>query len=246
MKTSPDDDSTRDVTVEADYTVLHRNTGITPKRLEGLSDAIYAVAMTLLVLDLRLPSNPVGTQLSGVLYHLWPHFLTYVLSFVTLGVLWTSHLVESHWVERISRTYVWLKIIFLMIVVLIPFSTQVLAAYEYERLGVLVYGLNFLASMLLLLVLWTYATDGHRLVRKDLDDHVITWVKARLSVTSVLVVIALIIALIFSTRVGAALYIITQLLVIMPTASIDRLIIRLAPHLEHGAGPLTQTKKARR
>lgn len=244
MKTSPNDDSAKDVTVEEDYIVLHRNTGITPRRLEGLSDAIYAVAMTLLVLDLRLPPNPAGTQLSGVLHHLYPNFITYALSFVTLGVLWTAHLIESHWVERISRTYVWLKIIYLMVIVLVPFSTQILSAYEYERLGVLFYGLNFLASMLLLLVLWTYATDEHRLVRKNLSDHVITWVKARLIVGNVFVAIALIIAVFFSTRVGAVLFIITQFLVIIPTVSIDRLIIWLAPHLEHGGGTLTHTKRS--
>lgn len=253
MKTTPDDrtvgqnehDSAKDVTVEEDYLVLHRNTGITPHRLEGLSDAIYAVAMTLLVLDLRLPPNPSDTQLSSVLRHLLPNFITYALSFVTLGVLWTAHLIESHWVERISRTYVWLKIIYLMMVVLIPFSTQILSAYEYERLGVLFYGLNFLATMLLLLVLWKYATDDHRLVRTTLSSHVITWVKVRLIVANILVAVALIVALFFSSQIGAALFIVTQFLVIVPTASIDRLIIWLAPHLEHEGGTLTHTTKVR-
>jgi uncharacterized membrane protein len=236
MKNDSEKGHASDLTGDADYSVLHQNIGISPRRLEGLSEAIYAVAMTLLVLDLRLPTNLAGNQLPSVLRHLLPNLITYALSFMTLGVLWTAHLVQSHWVEHISRLYIWMKIVFLMFIVLIPFSTQLLAAYEYERLSVMIYGLNYLACTTLLLLLWTYATKGRRLVRKDLSEHVVTWLKARLVIATAFAVVALAVALVFSTRAGAVLFIIAQILVIIPTVSIDKIIIWIGPHLRSDTG----------
>jgi TMEM175 potassium channel family protein len=206
-----------------DYRVIHKNIGIDTRRLDSLSDNIYAVAMTLLVLDLK--TNTAAGPLSALLAGLTPHLLVYVLSFLTLGVLWTAHLIQAHWLERISRTYIWIKIVFLMFIVLIPFSTQVLAAYPYEKLGVGIYGLNYLACTALLLLLWTYATDQHRLVRDDLSHHVIAWVKARLVVANAFAAVALVVAVAFSTRAGAALFILAQILAIIPTLSIDKVIV---------------------
>jgi uncharacterized membrane protein len=217
-------EQTNDLIDDADYNVLHRNTGIDSRRLANLSDAIYAVAMTLLVLDLKPPTHASDSHLTAALRTLSPHFLTYLLSFLTLGVLWTAHLIQSHWLERTSRAYIWMKIVFLMFIVLIPFSTEILATYSHETLGVVIYGLNYFICMLLLLLLWIYATNGRRLVRHNLSLHVITWVKARLVVANIFAVAALLIAIFISTRVGAILFIVAQILVSMPTASIDKII----------------------
>jgi uncharacterized membrane protein len=206
-----------------DYRVIHNNIGIDTNRLDSLSDNIYAVAMTLLVLDLK--TTTVAEPLPGLIVRLTPHLLVYVLSFLTLGVLWTAHLIQAHWLERISRTYIWIKIVFLMFIVLIPFSTQILASYQYEKLGVAVYGLNYLACTLLLLLLWIYATDHRRLVRDDLSRHVIGWVKARLVVANIFAAVAFVVAVAFSTSVGAVLFILAQVLAIIPTLSIDRIIV---------------------
>jgi uncharacterized membrane protein len=233
MKNNPEREQTNDSIIDADYRVLHRNIGITSTRLEGLSDAIYAVAMTLLILDLRLPTDVTEKQLPGMLYGLVPNLTTYALSFMTLGVLWTAHVIQSHWLVHISRTYIWMKIVFLMFIVLIPFSTQILSANGYEKFGVALYGLNYLACTALLLLLWIYATNEHRLVRSNLSAHVIIWLRARLLVANMLAVIALAVAMLFSTRAGAALFIGAQVLVIFPTIGIDKVIAWIVPHLKH-------------
>ncbi|MDB5171150.1 MAG: hypothetical protein JWO35_844 [Candidatus Saccharibacteria bacterium] len=235
--------SDSDSALEADYRVLHKNIGITPRRLESLSDSIYAVAMTLLVLDLSLPAHTGGSQLANDMQHLLPNFITYALSFMTLGVLWTSHLIQSHWIERLSRPYIWMKIVFLMFIVLIPFSTQILSAYGNDRLGVVMYGLNYLICVGFLLLLWTYATNEHRLVRRDLSAHVITWVKARMVIATALAIVALIVALI-STRAGAAFFIVAQILMVLPTISIDKIVTRIGPRLQHDAGSVISSRKS--
>src|SRR6266704_2109742 len=101
--------------------------GMPPGRLLTLADGIFAIAMTLLVLDLRLPDAPAG-DLATRLRSLIPRFGTFVVSFVVLGVFWFAHHQTFHFVVRVNRTLVWLSVLFFMGVALIPFVASVLGA----------------------------------------------------------------------------------------------------------------------
>ena len=125
--------------------------GISLERLEALSDGIFAVAMTLLVLGLSVLSAS-ALHLSGplterqlwdhVLRPLWPHLLTYLMSFLTLGVFWVGQQTQLHHLRRSNRDFTWIHLVFLMCVVLMPFSTTLVADYITYPLAIVVYWLN--------------------------------------------------------------------------------------------------------
>jgi uncharacterized membrane protein len=115
----------------------------------SLGDGIFAVAMTLLVLDLKLPEgitlnsdSEVWRQLLGVAGRFW----TYVLSFIVLGMYWVGHHALFHSVHRVNRTLLWLNLLFLLFVTLVPFSINLVSGHSSLQIPVVVYGLNLLAT----------------------------------------------------------------------------------------------------
>ncbi|HWX89508.1 MAG TPA: TMEM175 family protein, partial [Rhizomicrobium sp.] len=121
-------------------------------RLEALSDGVFAVAMTLLVLDLKAPlAEAVHSEadLWAALLALSPKLLTYLMSFVTLGIFWLGQQAQFNLLERSNRDVVWVHIAFLMIVCLVPFSTALLSEFMAYRVALLAYWANiFLLGML--------------------------------------------------------------------------------------------------
>jgi uncharacterized membrane protein len=115
-------------------------------RLAALSDGIFAVAMTLLVLDLRVPvSGTVGSSdldLWRALVKLAPSLLTYFMSFMTLGIFWVGQQTQLNHFARSDRHLTWIHLAFLLVVSLMPFSTSLLAAFIAYRLALVIYWLN--------------------------------------------------------------------------------------------------------
>jgi uncharacterized membrane protein len=151
-------------------------------RLSALSDGVFAVAMTLLVLDLKVPTvgahgaeHPLWTNgslhnervLWHALSHVGPQFLTYLMSFLTLGIFWLAQQAQLNNFERGNRRLSWTHISFLAAVALMPFSTSVLAAYGTYRLAVVIYWLNLL---MLGVLLYTSVAVAERagLVKQDM------------------------------------------------------------------------------
>ena len=93
-------------------------------RLEAFSDGVFAVAATLLVLDLKISSNG---GLAAALAKEWPHYATYVVSFLTIGIIWMNHHAQFNRIDRPDRTLMVLNLFLLMFVTLIPFPTGLLA-----------------------------------------------------------------------------------------------------------------------
>ncbi len=127
----------------------NRFTGQSLERLTALSDGLFAVAMTLLVLDLRVPVSTAGSAFSEhglweALLRLGPSFAAYLLSFTMLGTFWLAQHTLLDIVGRCDRTLTWINLGFLFVVSLLPFSAALLAHYVRLRLGVGVYWLNIL------------------------------------------------------------------------------------------------------
>lgn len=141
--------------------------GLSLERLTALSDGIFAVAMTLLVLGLSVQTaeqltahhEPVSSQSiwDHVLRPLGPHLLAYLLSFLTLGIFWLGQQTELNHLQRCDRNFAWIHLMFLMSVSLLPFSTTVLADYISLQIAVVVYWLNFLLLGVLLYAGLQYA-----------------------------------------------------------------------------------------
>ena len=123
-------------------------TGQSLERLTALSDGVFAVAMTLLVLDVRVPASAVLASsehgLGGALLKLGPSFAAYLLSFTMLGTFWLAQHTLLGILGRCDRTLTWVNLGFLFVVTLLPFSAALLAHYVHLRLAVGVYWLNIL------------------------------------------------------------------------------------------------------
>jgi uncharacterized membrane protein len=128
-------------------------------RLEAISDGIFAVGMTLLVLGLAVPTVSLvrsETDLLAELGKLAPALVTYFLSFLTLGIFWVGQQTQLSQVERANRGYTWIHLIFLLSVTLVPFSTQLLARFHWSRVALLLYWLNIFVMGITLLIAAEY------------------------------------------------------------------------------------------
>ena len=118
------------------------------ERISGLSDGLFAVAMTLIVLEIRVPDlGPTHSDaaLWTGLVALGPRFLTYLLSFLTLGIFWSGQQTQLNYFARADRHLAWIHLGLLATVALLPFSTSLLADYIELRLALLVYWANIAA-----------------------------------------------------------------------------------------------------
>lgn len=122
----------------------NRFAGLSLERLQGLSDGVFAVAMTLLVLDLRIPVGVLHSDrhLWHALHQLGPSLAAYLLSFTMLGTFWLAQHTLLGLCARGDRTLTWLQLGFLFVVTLLPFSASVLAEFVTVRLAVALYWLN--------------------------------------------------------------------------------------------------------
>lgn len=188
------------------------------KRIEALSDGVFAIAMTLLILELKVPEighGAAASELPRGLLALWPKFLCYVISFITLGVYWVAHHLHFLSIKRADRMLLWINILILMAISLIPFTTALIGEYVTARLPVMVYGVNLVCVGLLLELHWRYATKGHRLVDADLDPALIRSVSQVILLGPAIYLAA--IALCFvSTWISIALYLLVNFLYMIP------------------------------
>lgn len=152
--------------------------GLSKARVEALCDGVFAIAMTLMVFNIKVPEVAAGA-LGGALLGLGPEFLVYGISFVMLGVYWIGHHAQFHYIRRTNRALLWLNVVFLLLVAVIPFSTGVLGRYPGERAAVALYAGNLIGVGLMLYAQWRYATRGGRLVDADLDARVIRMASRR-------------------------------------------------------------------
>jgi uncharacterized membrane protein len=166
----------------------------TKNRLEALSDGVFAIVMTILVLELSIPlvtGTSANTELRRRLLEMWPQFLAYGVSFLVLGVIWINHHLMFHHIKRADSKLVWLNIITLMFVALVPFSTSLLGEYGETQTAVVVYGVNILLTLIMAFILWTYATGRYRLVDRDIDPKLVRRTKFMFLFASLLFLLAM-------------------------------------------------------
>src|SRR5271154_5179410 len=155
-------------------TAYNRIAGHSVERLAALSDGIFAVAMTLLVLDLRLPAvEAVRNEhdLWRALVALSPRLLMYMMSFLTLGIFWVGQQTQLNHLKRSDRSLSWIHIVFLFAVTLTPFSTMLLAEFIAYRLALVIYWLNILLLGAALYFSWKCAIVSG-LVKDDISPEV--------------------------------------------------------------------------
>jgi uncharacterized membrane protein len=139
-------------------------------RFEAFSDGVFAIAATLLILEL---SAAPGADLGHELLHLWPSYLAYVTSFLTIGIIWMNHHHTVSLLARTDRTFQFLNILLLLTIAFLPFPTKLVAqnlGNDGEKAAALVYGATFVLMASLHLIWWRYARTDRRLVAESVPD----------------------------------------------------------------------------
>lgn len=144
------------------------------QRLEAFSDGVFAIAATLLVLEFSVTSY---SDLGSELTHLWPSYLAYATSFLTIGIIWMNHHFCVETMARADRTLMFLNLLLLMTVSFLPFPTRLVAESFKEHAGkqsaVLAYAATFVLMAVVYNVWWRYASRGRRLIAEGVPDSAI-------------------------------------------------------------------------
>lgn len=144
-------------------------------RVEAFSDGVFGIAMTLLVLDIKVPRAPdlIGSSaLADALRRQWPTYLAYVLSFVTVLIMWVNHHKLFRLIQRSDHIFLMINGLLLMFVTLVPFPTSLLAehiSHPGASTAAAVYSSTFVLIALMFNVLWHYAAHGGRLLARGHD-----------------------------------------------------------------------------
>lgn len=141
-------------------------------RLETFSDGVFAIAATLLVLEFTVNAN--SKDLGSELLHLWPSYLAYVTSFVTIGIIWMNHHHTVSLLGRVDRTFLFINILLLVTIAFLPFPTKLVGHDLRHGSGDEAAVLDYTATLLLMAMLhqlwWQYARRGRRLIKQDVAD----------------------------------------------------------------------------
>lgn len=147
-------------------------------RIETLCDGIFAIVMTLLVLNLSVPVVTSETELFNKLLSMWPKFLAYVISFVVLGVIWSFHHRLLDVVRKSDGWFLWMNIGFFMVVAFVPFMTELISEHPHWSTAIAIYGINSVAGFAMLYCQCWYASAGGRLVEEGIEAKSILELKA--------------------------------------------------------------------
>jgi uncharacterized membrane protein len=145
-------------------------------RAEAFSDGVFAIAITLLILNIGLPRH--HQALGHDLLDLWPSYLAYAISFLTIGIMWVNHHTIFRHVERVDRRFLLLNLMLLMLIAFVPFPTRIAAEFarsdENRRAAALLYGVTMTTTAVFFNSLWLYASRGARLLAPDADRREVT------------------------------------------------------------------------
>jgi uncharacterized membrane protein len=158
-----------------DDPIVEQGGVMSSRRLEAFSDGVFAIAITLLVLDLRVPPRDKVAEgdLVTALAHEWPAYFAYAVSFLVVGIIWVNHHMIFNKVRLVDRPVLFINLILLLLVSAIPFPTRVLAEYltadRNAHVAAAVYSATMLAMGLTYAALWLVITRDAKLLHESVD-----------------------------------------------------------------------------
>jgi uncharacterized membrane protein len=142
-------------------------------RLETFADGVMAIAITLLILEVKSPEVPEGSSFVHELLRQWPSYAGYAVSFLTLGIIWVNHHHMFKLIRRSNHSFLMLNVVFLMTIAALPWPTALVADHIHDPDGravaAFVYGATMVAVAVMFNVVWRYAASGHRLLVDGVD-----------------------------------------------------------------------------
>lgn len=225
---------------EEDYQALGSlaRRGLDKGRLEALTDGILAVAMTILVLDLKLEASDTITTDAHLLRHLLDverTFNVYFVGFVVLGMYWIAHNLQVHYVRHVDRTLLWINLAFMLLVTLVPFATNMMITYELLTIPIVFYGLVQLLLAVALIANVNYLGRRPELADESLTPAVVAFIRRRLVLFATIPVVATAVAFV-NTRAGLSVYFLMLVMHFFPH-HVDRTIDRIARRKGTGESP---------
>ena len=160
--------------------------GFSIDRLLLFSDAVFAIAITFLAIDIRVPQlteNLIASQLNNEIFRLAPKLISFLLSFYIIGSYWISYHRTFHLIQRYDRNLISLNLLFLMFIVLLPFPNDLIGKYPTQQISVIIYAVLLAATGLCMSLLWIYASKKYRLVDQTLRPDFIKHLTLRLFVS---------------------------------------------------------------
>ncbi|MGZ4359612.1 MAG: TMEM175 family protein [Gaiellaceae bacterium] len=141
-------------------------------RLETFADGVFAIAATLLILNVDTGVGSGSRDLGARLLHIWPSYVGYGVSFLTIGIMWANHHMLMNQIGRVDRRFMMLTVGLLLCIAFVPFPTRLVAEHirdDGARAAALAYGATMTAASIMFLSVWLYASRGMRLLRDDAD-----------------------------------------------------------------------------
>jgi uncharacterized membrane protein len=143
--------------------------GTDPARVLALSDGVFAIIITLLVLEIHVPELTGGQDLSAALREVRPSFVAFLISFLVVAIAWAGHRDQFSLIRRTDRMLVWLNILYMLPLSILPFGASLLARYDRDPVALRMYGLLLLAIAVTRLIMWMYATERPHLLFELVD-----------------------------------------------------------------------------
>ena len=168
--------------------------GNDPARVLALSDGVFAIVITLLVLELHVPDLARGQSLTAALGEIKPSFVAFLNSFVVVAIAWAGHRDLFALIRRTDRPLVWLNFLHLLPLAILPFGAALLARYETDPVALSIYGTLLVAISLTRLATWWYATARPHLLFTPLDARTRWFGIAAAAVPALVYALAIVIA----------------------------------------------------
>ena len=198
---------------------MDRDMGYKTGRIEALSDGIFAIAMTILILSFEtLFQQPVPgikeKDLMDMMKTYLPDLLHYMESFIILGTFWYLHHRQFHFIKKVDAIAIFINIIALMFIALIPFSSVILGDYGNVRPAAILFECNLLLAGLTFFGHWIYVSHKHRFVNENMDVETVKFYGKRNMLIPVVSLLAGLVSF-FQPRMGVSLYFAVPLILIL-------------------------------
>jgi uncharacterized membrane protein len=150
---------------------------MSPGRLETFADGVFAIAATLLIIDVGLGISTSGEPLGQSLLDIWPEYVAYAISFLTIGVMWVNHNRVIRQLEVVDEPFIFLNVALLACIAFVPFPTRILAEFirtDDARAAALLYGVTLTVTAIFFISTWLYAASGGRLLHPGADPKTVS------------------------------------------------------------------------
>jgi len=151
---------------------------VSTRRLEAFADGVFAIAATLLILNVDAQVGEGSGAIGHRLLAIWPSYIAYAVSFVTIGIIWSNHHTVMGQLGRVNRVFLLQNVFLLMCVAFLPFPTRLVAEHLRDRRDLqpaaLAYGATMTVMAVCYIALWIYAAGGRRLLREDSDPRTVS------------------------------------------------------------------------